>query len=64
MSTQELPLSLVGNAITEGCMGEVTSILVLGRWLGVPQDDNLQTEVSMVHSERPWEIVASLRNVK
>lgn len=49
----------MSSEITEGCMEEVTPILVLGNWLGVPQDVNLQAEVSMNQGERPWEIVAS-----
>ena len=54
----------MSSEVTEGCMEEVTSVLVLDSWLGVPQDNNLKTEVSMGQGERPWEIVASLRNVK
>lgn len=62
MSVQVLPLYLVGSGITQGCMEEVTSVMVLGRWLGLSQDDNLQTQVSLGQDERPWGIV-ELRNV-
>lgn len=35
----------MGSGIAEG-VEEVSSVLVLGRLLEVPQDDNLQTELS------------------